>query len=55
MGVLKSFWKDEAGVTVVEIVLILIVLVGLVVLFKTQLTGIVTSILAKVSKNANSL
>ena len=39
----KKFWNDEDGMGVVEVVLITIVLVGLVVLFKKQITDLVNS------------
>ncbi len=55
MGNLSTFMKEEDGVTVVEIVLILVVLVGLVVIFKSQLTAILSKVLGNVSKQANSL
>lgn len=35
---IKSFLKDESGIAVLEIVLILVVLVGLVLIFKDQIT-----------------
>ena len=42
--VIRKFAKDERGVGVVEIVLILMVLLGLVVLFKSEIEDIMTSI-----------
>lgn len=47
--------EDESGMGVVEIVLIIIVLVGLVVLFKEQITSIVKTILAKMSSQINKI
>lgn len=41
---LKRFMVDEAGVGVVEIVLILMVLLGLVIIFKNEIEEIMTSI-----------
>ena len=38
---IKNFWDDESGMGVVEVVLIIIVLVGLVMLFKKQITSLV--------------
>jgi Flp pilus assembly pilin Flp len=35
-NLLKLFLEDESGVTVIEIVLILVVLIGLVIIFKNQ-------------------
>ena len=32
-----AFWNDEEGVTVIEIVLILVVVIGLVLIFKSQI------------------
>ena len=36
---IKKFWDSEDGMGVVEVVLITIVLVGLVVVFKKQITS----------------
>ena len=36
--------KDERGIGVVEMILILVVLIGLVVIFKSELTSLVESI-----------
>ena len=33
----RAFWADEDGVGVIEVVLILVVLIGLVIIFKTQI------------------
>lgn len=51
----KRFWKDESGMGVVEIVLIIIVLIGLVVLFKKQITSLVNSVLVKMTSQANQI
>ena len=44
---IKNFWDDESGMGVVEVVLIIIVLVGLVMLFKKQITSLVNMLLSK--------
>ena len=53
---LKS-WKDlmaeEDGMGTVEIILIIVVLVGLVLIFKEQITEIVESIFSKITKQTN--
>lgn len=51
----KKFWNDEDGMGVVEVVLITIVLVGLVVLFKEQITDLVNSVLSKMTNQANKI
>ncbi len=47
--------RDEDGVTVVEIILILVVLISLVVIFKKQLTGIVKDILSRAARDAKGV
>ena len=52
---IKNFWQDEDGMGVVEIVLIIVVLIGLVIIFKSQITALVNSILAKMFNQANKI
>lgn len=40
--------KEEDGVGVVEVILILVVLIGLVIIFKSQLTSLVQTIFSKI-------
>ena len=47
--------KDDSGVGVVEVILILVVLIGLVIIFKEQLTSLVKNILSKITKQSNSI
>lgn len=51
----RNFMREEDAVGVVEIILILVVLIGLVIIFKDQLTKLVKSILAKIAKQSNSI
>ena len=51
----KEFLQEEDAVGVVEIILILVVLIGLVMIFKDQLTALVKSILGKIAKQSNSI
>jgi len=44
MNYLKKFWQNEEGMGVIEVVLIIVVLVGLVLIFKSQITGILSDI-----------
>ncbi len=44
---------EEDGMGTVEIILIIVVLVGLVLIFKDQITSIVESIFAKITKQTN--
>jgi Flp pilus assembly pilin Flp len=52
---LRRFWKDESGVGVVEIILILVVLISLVLLFKEQITSLVKSTLSKIKTQGGSV
>lgn len=51
----KDFAREEDGVGVVEIILILVVLIGLVIIFKKQLTSLVKNILSKITSQSNSI
>ena len=39
MKLISEFWKEEDAVGVVEVILILVVLIGLVLIFKKQLVS----------------
>lgn len=55
-GLIRKFVEEEDAVGVVEIILILVVvLIGLVIIFKEQLTQLVQSILSKIAKQSNSI
>ena len=51
----KDFLQEEDAVGVVEIMLILVVPIGLVMIFKDQLTSLVENILSKITKQSNSI
>lgn len=47
--------QDDKGIGVVEVILILVVLIGLVVIFRDQLTTIVNGIFERISEDANAI
>lgn len=51
----KDFLKEEDGMGTVEVILIIVVLVALVVVFKTQITKIVNSLFEKITKQTDKL
>ncbi len=51
----QAFWMEEDAVGVVEIILILVVLIGLVMIFKEQLVDLVKSILGKITTQSNAI
>ncbi len=52
---IRKFLTEEDAIGTVEMILILVVLIGLVVIFKNQLTTIVTDIFTRISTNAQTL
>lgn len=55
MECVRRFLKEEDGMGVVEVILIIVVLISLVLIFKTQITSIVNTLLRKVKNSANSV
>lgn len=51
----KDFLREETAVGVIEMILILVVLIALVVIFKSQLTSLVEKLLSKVTKQSNAI
>lgn len=50
-----EFIKEEDGVGVVELILILVVLIGLVLIFKEQLTDLVNDIFDTITSSAGKV
>ncbi len=55
MELAKDFWRDESGMGTVEVILIMVVLIGLVVIFKKQLNDLVKKIFSKMSSDSGSI
>jgi Flp pilus assembly pilin Flp len=51
----RDFLRDEAGMGTVEIILIIVVLIGLVIIFKKQLNDLVKKVFQKISSDSNSI
>lgn len=51
----RTFAEDENGVGVIEIVLILVVLIGLVAVFKTQINELLTKIFTSISSMSDDI
>lgn len=52
---IKNFFSEEAGMGTVEVILIIVVLIGLVIIFKEQLNDLVNDIFTKITSQANSI
>lgn len=55
MHIFKEIWMDEQGIGTVELILILVVLIGLVLLFKKQLTTIMTDIFKTITSETKKV
>lgn len=55
MNIIRNFFEDNDGVGVVEIILILVVLIGLVLIFKTQLTELVNDIFSRITSQSRGI
>ena len=55
MSIVKNFLMEEDGIGVVEVSLILVVLIGLVIIFKEQLTDLVEDIFDTITKEAGKV
>jgi Flp pilus assembly pilin Flp len=51
----KNFLVEEDGIGVVEMILILVVLIGLVLVFKKKLNSLVTSIFTTITDQAGKV
>lgn len=55
MSGIKKLRTNTQGVTTVEVILVLVVLLAIVVIFREQLTAIVTGIFSHVNSTVNEL
>ena len=52
---IMEFLKEEDGVGVIEVVLILVVLIGLVIIFKKQINQLLNNIISEISKQSKEV
>lgn len=52
---IKDFFKEEDGIGVVEIILILVVLIGLVIIFKDNIRNLVNDIFETITSGASDV
>lgn len=51
----REFLKDERGITSVEIILILVILIGLVLIFKEKMTTLVNDIFKTITTQSGKI
>lgn len=54
-NVMYEFWMEEDGVGVIEIVLILVVLIGLVIIFKKQINTLLDNIFKQINSKSKEI
>ncbi|MCQ4987142.1 hypothetical protein NE611_16465 [Anaerostipes caccae] len=52
---MKEFMKDESGMGVVEVILIIVVLIGLVIIFQTQIKRVVQNIFKMITSKTGQV
>lgn len=52
---LSSFLRDEDAIGVIEVVLILVVLIGLVIIFKKQITTLLNNVFKEINTQAKEV
>lgn len=52
---IQEFLQEEEGMGTVEIILIIVVLIGLVIIFKTQLRSLVETVFEKITSDSNTV
>ena len=55
MRSIKEFLKEETGIGTVEMILILVVLIGLVLIFKKQITNLVNDNFQTITNKAGQI
>lgn len=51
----REFVLEETGMGTVEVILIIVVLIGLVIVFKKQLQALVTKVFKKITEDSNTI
>ena len=51
----KRFCEEEEGIGVVEVILILVVIIGLIIIFKSQLTSLINDTFDNITDQAGTL
>ncbi len=55
MREIRAFLNDDSGIGVIEVVLILVVLIGLVIIFKKQITELLDGIFDQINSQSKEV
>lgn len=50
-----NFFKEDSGASVIEVVLILVVAIGLIIIFKKQITSLLNNIFKEINTQAKEV
>ncbi len=53
--IIKQIAKDQSGIGVVEVILILVIVIGLVLIFKNEITSIITSAFDSIKADSGAI
>lgn len=51
----RAFWADESGMGTIEVILIIVVLIGLVMVFKKEIGGLVQEVVSHIKSDAQTI
>lgn len=51
----RKVLEDTRGISTIELILVLVVIIGLVLIFKSQLTSLVNSIFDKITDSSSAI
>lgn len=54
MNMIRKFMKEDDGMGTVEIILIIVVLIGLVIIFRNEITEIVKNLFDQITQKTSS-
>lgn len=52
---IHDFWNDESGIGVVEIILILVIIIGLVLLFKNEIETLINKAFTTIKSDSGDI
>lgn len=55
MRVIRDFWREEDGIGVVEIILILVILIMIIAIFRKQIVEIISKAFQQINSNAKDV
>lgn len=48
---LKKFWEEEDGMGTIEMILIIVIIIALVIIFRTKLSSLINTLFTRINKD----